>query len=194
MVDAEEYYSVNTIPALAWALDLYFKAGGKIKEGGIVELVFPAGAHKELMKKKGDHEIFLWLSKKKLFVRARCNYNKECSFNSERIDGSDREGLKGLPWGEINDRSFFIALRKWLIRNKFDYVTLIRALNTACDRKVEIPLTTKYGRTFKKFDDYRKNKWPEDATPDNREKFLEEVLVRVSFWIQSAAQVNALKS
>jgi len=58
---------------------------------------------------------------------------------------------------------------------------------------VEIPLTTKYGKTFKKFDEYRRNKWPEDATPDNRERFIEEVLVRVSFWFQSAHQVGALK-
>jgi hypothetical protein len=121
-------------------------------------------------------------------------YDKGCSFNSSRIDGSDREALKTLPWDETNDRSFFIAIRKWLVRLKFDFVTLIRALNTMCDRYVELPLTTKYGRTFKKFDEYRRNKWPEDATTDNRDKFLEEVLVRVSFWIQSAAQVNALKS
>jgi hypothetical protein len=193
MTDPNTYYPVNTIPALAWALDIYFRAGGAFKEGGIVELVFPAGKHKEVMRKKGEHEIILWLSKKQLFLRARCDYDKTCSFNSERINGEDREALKTLPWGETNDRSFFIAIRKWLIRLKFDFVTLIRALNTICDKHVEIPLTTKYGRTFKKFDDYRRHRWPEDATLDNREKFLEEVLVRVSFWIQSAAEVNALK-
>jgi hypothetical protein len=63
----------------------------------------------------------------------------------------------------------------------------------ACDRYVERPLTTKWGREFKKFDDYRKNKWPEDVNPNDRERFLEEVLVRASFWVQSAAQVDALK-
>jgi hypothetical protein len=193
MPDPNSYYAVNTIPALAWALDIYFRAGGAFKEGGILELVFPAGKHKEAMRKKGEHEILLWLSKKELFLRARCDYDKKCSFNSERISGDDREALKSLEWSEVNDRSFFIAVRKWLIRLKFDFVLLIRALNTVCDKRVEIPLTTKYGRTFKKFDDYRRHRWPEDATTDNREKFLEEVLVRVSFWIQSAAEVNALK-
>jgi hypothetical protein len=193
MPDPNSYYPVNTIPALAWALDIYFKAGGAFKEGGVVELIFPAGDHKELMRKKGKHEITLWLSKRQLFVKARCDYDKSCSFNSERIAGDAREALKALSWDEINDRKFFIAIRKWLIRLRFDFVTLIRALNTVCDRRVEIPLTTKYGRTFEKFNDYRSHKWPEDATPDNREKFLEEVLVRVSFWIQSAAEVDALK-
>jgi hypothetical protein len=193
MTDPNSYYPVNTIPALAWALDIYFKAGGAFKEAGVVEIVFPAGDHKELMRKKGKHEVLLWLSKRQIFVRARCDYDKSCSFNSERIAGEDREALKSLSWDEINDRSFFIAVRKWLIRYKFDFVTLIRALNTVCDRHVELPLTTKYGRTFKKFNDYRSHNWPEDTTPDNREKFLEEVLVRVTFWIQSAAEVDALK-
>ena len=193
MTDPDEYYPVNTIPALSWALDLYFKAGGKFKEGGVVELIFPAGSHKVMMQKKGEHDTILWMSKKKVFIRARCGFEKECSFNSGRIDAGNRDALRKLPWDETNSRAFFAALRKWLIRLKFDYVTLIRALNTVCDRKVEIPLTTKWGRTFKKFDDYRRNKWPEDVTPDDREKFLEEVLVRVSFWIQTAAQVGALK-
>ncbi len=193
MTNPDDYYPVNTIPALAWALDLYFKAGGAFKEGGVVELVFPAGEHKEVMRKKGLHENILWMSKKSLYVRARCSHDKDCNFNSERIDGGDREALKGLSWDQANDRAFFIAVRKWLIRLKFDFVTLIRALNTTCDKRVELPLTTKWGRTFKKFDEYRRNKWPEDATPDNRDRFLEEVLVRVSFWIQSAAQVKALK-
>jgi hypothetical protein len=98
-----------------------------------------------------------------------------------------------LEWGEAKADTFFKAIRKWVVRLDLDFVTFIRALNTVCDRRVEIPLTTKYGRTFKKFDEYRRNKWPEDATPDNREKFIEEVLVRVSFWIMSAHQVGALK-
>ncbi len=193
MTDVDEYYPVNTIPALSWALDLYFKAGGKFKEGGVVELILPAGSHRVMMQKKGDHDIILWMSKKKVFVRARCSFDKDCSFNSGRIAAHDREALKELPWDETNDRSFFVALRKWLVRLNFDFVTLIRAINTACDRKVKIPLTTKWGREFKKFDDYRKNKWPDDVSPSDRERFLEEVLVRVSFWVQSAAQVDALK-
>ena len=193
MTDPDEYYPVNTIPALSWALDLYFKADGKFKEGGVLELVLPAGTHKVMMQKKGDHDIILWMSKKKLYVRARCGFDKDCSFNTSRIAATDREKLKELPWDDTNSRAFFTALRKWLIRYKFDYVTLIRALNTACDRHVEIPLTTKWGREFKKFDDYRRNKWPEDVTTNDKERFLEEVLVRVAFWVQSAAQVNAIK-
>jgi hypothetical protein len=193
MTDPDEYYPVNTIPALSWALDLYFKAGGKFKEGGVVELILPAGAHRVMMQKKGDHDIILWMSKKKVYVRARCAFDKECSFNSGRIAADDREALKALPWDETNDRSFFMAIRKWLVRLNFDFVTLIRAINTACDRHVQIPLTTKWGREFKKFDDYRKNKWPDDVSPNDRERFLEEVLVRVSFWVQSAAQVDAIK-
>lgn len=193
MTNPDDYYPVNTIPALSRALALYFKAGGKLKDGNVIELIFPAGTHKELMKTKGEHEIILWLSKQQLFVRARCNYDKTCSFNSGRIDAADRDALKPLHWDLMNDRAFFVALRKWIFRLKFDFVTLIRALNMAADKYVEIPLTTKWGREFKKFDDYRKNRWPEDAKPDNRERFLEEVLVRVSFWVQSAVQVGALK-
>jgi hypothetical protein len=193
MTDPDEYYPVNTIPAISWALDLYFKADGKFKEGGVIELILPAGTHKMMMQKKGDHDIILWMSKKKVYVRARCSFDKECPFNSGRIDGWDRDALKKLPWDETNSRAFFSALRKWLVRHKFDYVTLIRAINTACDRKVQIPLTTKWGRVFKKFDEYRRNKWPDDVTTEDRERFLEEVLVRVAFWVQSAAQVNALK-
>jgi hypothetical protein len=193
MVDVDEYYPVNTIPAISWAVDLYFKADGKFKEGGVIELILPAGTHKELMQKKGDHDIIVWMAKKKVYVRARCSFDKDCKFNSERINAWDREALKRLPWDETNSRAFFTAVRKWLMRVGFDYVTLIRALNTACDRKVEIPLTTKWGREFKKFDDYRRNKWPDDVSTKDRDRFLEEVLVRVSFWVQSAAQVGALK-
>ena len=61
MTDPDEYFPVNTIPALSWALDLYFKAGGKFKEGGVLELIFPAGTHKVMMQKKGDHDIILWI-------------------------------------------------------------------------------------------------------------------------------------
>lgn len=193
MTDPDDYYPVNTIPVLSRAIDLYFRAGGKLKDGNVVELIFPAGKHKELMQTKGEHEIIMWLSKQDLFVRARCGYDKNCSFNTARINANDREGLKPLHWDLMNDRAFFVALRKWLFRLKFDFVTLIRALNMAADKYVQIPLTTKWGREFKKFDDYRKNRWPEDATPDDRERFLEEVLVRLSFWVQSAAQVGALK-
>ncbi|MFW9792744.1 MAG: hypothetical protein ACFFEE_00455 [Candidatus Thorarchaeota archaeon] len=193
MPDPDETYPVNTIPALAWALDLYFKAGGKFKDGKTIELIFPVSDHKEMMRKKGVHEIFMFLSKRKLHLKARCDFSKECSFNSPRINAWDREAVKTLEWGETDSQTFFKALRKWIQRLDLDFVTFIRALNTVCDRRVEIPLTTKYGRTFKKFDEYRRNKWPEDATPDNRDRFIEEVLVRVSFWIQSAHQVGALK-
>ncbi|MFW9808692.1 MAG: hypothetical protein ACFFE6_04835 [Candidatus Thorarchaeota archaeon] len=193
MPDIDEQYPVNTIPALAWALDLYFKAGGKFKEGKTIELIFPVSDHKEMMRKKGVHEIYMFMSKRKLFLKARCDFSKECSFNSQRINAWDREAVKTLDWGEAESQTFFKAVRKWIQRLDLDFVTFIRALNTVCDRRVELPLTTKWGREFKKFDEYRRNKWPEDATPDNREKFLEEVLVRVSFWIQSAYQVGALK-
>lgn len=193
MSKPDESHPVNAIPPLAWALELYMKAGGKFKEGKMIELVFPVEDHKELMRKKGSHDIYMWFSKGRIFLRGRCNYDKECSFNSGRINGSNREAVKKLVWGEARSDTFFKALRKWVVRLDLDFVTFIRALNTVCDKRVELPLTTKYGRTFKKFDEYRRNKWPEDATPNNREKFIEEVLVRVSFWIQSAHQVGALK-
>ena len=148
MTDPDEFYPVNTIPVLARALELYFKTGGKFKEGGVLELIFPAGKHKEMMRTKGEHEIIIWLSKQQLFVRARCSFDKDCSFNTPRFDAKDRDALKPLPWDLMNDRTFFVALRKWLFRLKFDFVTIIRALNTAADRYVEIPLTTKWGPTF----------------------------------------------
>jgi hypothetical protein len=193
MPDVDETYPVNTIPPLAWALDLYFKAGGKFKDGKTIELIFPVSDHKEKMRKKGVHEIFLFMSKRKLYLKARCNFSKECSFNSERINGWERDAVMTLDWGEADSKTFFKAVRKWINRLDLDFVTFIRALNTVCDRRVEIPLTTKWGRTFKKFDEYRKNKWNEEATPDNRDLFLEEVMLRVSFWILSASQVDALK-
>jgi hypothetical protein len=193
MSKQDEAHPVNAIPPLAWALELYMKAGGKYKEGKLLELVFPVEDHKEMMRKKGVHEIYMWFSKNRLNLRARCNYDKACPFNSERINAANRDAVKKLIWGEARSDTFFKALRKWVVRLDLDFVTFIRALNTVCDKRVEIPLTTKYGRTFKKFDEYRRNKWPEDATPDNRERFIEEVLVRVSFWIQSAHQVGALK-
>jgi hypothetical protein len=191
MTDPDEYYAVNTIPAIAWALELYLKAGARFKDRTI-EVVFPAGDHKESMRKKGDHEIVVWISNRKIYVRARCNFKKECKVNTGRVDGDNREALKALPWDEINVRAFFRTMMKWLMRMDLDFKTLIRAFNTVCDRRVVLPLTTKYGKKFDKFNDYRQHRWPEDATPDKRTRFLEEVLVRVSFWIQSAAQVNAL--
>jgi hypothetical protein len=193
MSKIEESHPVNAIPPLAWALELYMKAGGKYKEGKLIELIFPVEDHREMRRKKGTHEIYMWFSKNRLNLRARCNYDKACSFNSERINGANRDAVKKLIWGEARSDTFFKALRKWVVRLDLDFVTFIRALNTVCDKRVEIPLTTKYGRTFKKFDEYRRNKWPEEATPDNRGRFIEEVLVRVSFWIQSAHQVGALK-
>ncbi|MFW9789486.1 MAG: hypothetical protein ACFFE2_07470 [Candidatus Thorarchaeota archaeon] len=193
MSKPDESHPVNAIPPLAWALDLYLKAGGKYKEGKTIELIFPVQDHRENLRKKGTHDIFMWFSKGKIHLRARCSYDKGCNFNSERINGANREAVKKLDWGEAKADTFFKAIRKWIMRLDLDFVTFIRALNTVCDKRVEIPLTTKYGRTFKKFDEYRRNRWPEDVTPDNREKFLEEVLVRVAFWIQSAHQVGALK-
>lgn len=193
MPDVDESYPVNMIPALAWALDLYFKAGGHFRDGKTVELIFPVSDHKEMMRKKGIHEIFMFMSKRKLYLKARCDFDKECSFNSDRINGWDRDAVRTLDWGEADSKTFFKAVRKWIQRLDFDFVTFIRALNTVCDRRVEIPMKTKYGRTFKKFDEYRRNKWPEDVTPDTREEFLEEVMVRVSFWMLSAHQVGALK-
>jgi hypothetical protein len=193
MSKPDESHPVNAIPPLAWALALYMKAGGKYKEGKTIELIFPIGDHREKLMKKGDHEIFMWFSKGRLSLRARCNYDKDCDFNSVRINGAKRESIKKLVWGDIHANVFFKAIAKWIMRLDLDFVTFIRALNTVCDRRVEIPLTTKYGRTFEKFDEYRKNRWPEEVTTDDRAKFIEEVLVRVSFWIQSAHQVGALK-
>ncbi|MFX1265326.1 MAG: hypothetical protein ACFFH0_08090, partial [Promethearchaeota archaeon] len=192
MTKPDEYYGVNTIPAITWALELYFRKDSKHKKSGVVEVVFPAGNHKELRRKKGEHQITVWFSKRKIYVRSRCNYEKDCSANSDRIDGDNREALKTLNWEEINSRAFFKTVTKWLMRLDLDFATLVRALNTVCDRRVKLPLKTKYGKVFNRFNDYRQVNWPEDATPDKRNRFLEEVLVRVSFWIQSAAEVGAL--
>ena len=192
MTDRSELYPVNTIPPVTWAMQLYFKRDFKFKDPGTIELVFPAGDHKELLQKKGDHRIVLWFTDRKVFVRARCTYSSDCDFNSQRVRGGDREGMMVIPWEGTDDRAFFRAVTKWLLRIKFEYVPLIRSLTTVCDRYVEIPMTTKYGRTFEKFDEYRRNRWPKDAKPTDRPRFLEEVLVRVCFWIQSASDVDAL--
>lgn len=193
MSEKDEIYPVNALPGLAWTLQVYFKAKGKFKEGGVVELIFPAGDHKVRYRKKGKHEIIMWLHKKQLWIRSKCSYDNECPANVERVNASDREAVKTLPWEGTESRAFFKAVRKWILRLNLDFVTFVRALNTVCDRKVEIPLTTKWGRTFKNFDEYRRNRWPEDAIPEDREKFIEELIVRMSFWIQSAVQVDALK-
>jgi hypothetical protein len=184
---------VNTIPPIAWALNLYFKKDTKYKRKSTLEMAFPSGHHKERGRKKGHHEIKLLYSDKKIYVRARCLVNKECDFNSERIAGRDRRTLMDLGWEGTDSRKFFKAVTKWLMALELDYVLLIRALTTICDRRVKIPLTTQYGKTFAKFDEYRRNRWPEDAKPNDKPRFLEEVLVRVCFWIQSAAEVGALK-
>ena len=191
MTDSDEYYAVNIIPAIAWALNLYLKTGARFKDKTL-EVVFPAGDHKENMMKKGEHEIAVWISNRRIYARARCNFKKDCKVNTERVNGNDRDALKELPWDEVNVRAFFKTIMKWLMRMDLDFKTLIRSLNTVCNDRVALPLTTKYGKTFNEFNDYRKTKWPKDATLDNRSRFLEEVLVRVSFWMQSAAQVNAL--
>jgi hypothetical protein len=193
MTNPDEYYAVNTIPPITYALGLYLKTGAPLRKKGVIELIVPAGEHKELMSKKGSHDILIWLSKKKVHVRAKCQYDKNCKFNSDRIDGTDREALKTLSWDEANSRIFFQSIRKWLIKLDLDFVTFVRALNTVCNHYVEIPLTSQFGKTFENFDAYRKINWPKEATPDNREKFLEELLVRVAFWFQSAAIVGALK-
>ncbi len=193
MVDKEELYPVNTLPPLAWALKLYFKNDTKYKKKGVFELTFPSGKHKERMQKKGDHEISVWFSDKKIYVRAKCRYDKKCEFNSERITVEKREDLMDLGWEDVDSRKFFKSITKWLMKLDLDYVLLIRALVTITDKYVEIPLTTQYGRTFEKFDEYRKNRWPDDAKPSDKPRFLEEILVRVCFWIQSAAEVGALK-
>lgn len=193
MTKPDEYYAANVLPPIAWALDLYFKQGVRQRDTGVVEVIFPAGDHKVALSKKGNHEVAVWLSKQDVLVRARCTYDKRCSFNSDRVDARDREAVKSLPWDKTDQTRFFKAVRDWLLRLDLDFATLVRALVTVCDRKVETPLTTKYGKTFDKFDDYRRHKWPEDATPDNRPRLLEEVLFRVAFWFQTAAEVRALK-
>ncbi|TXT54951.1 MAG: hypothetical protein BAJATHORv1_50204 [Candidatus Thorarchaeota archaeon] len=193
MTNPDEYYPVNTLPALAWALNLYFKKGAPFKESRIIEMILPADKHKEKLKTKAVHEIAVWIADKQVYARARCPYDKKCSFNSERILAKNREELKSLPWDKIDQTKYYPILRKWLLALDFDYITLIRALAVVCDKKVQLPLETKYGRTFKKFNEYRSYRFPEDAKPDNMPRFLEEVLVRVGFWIQSAAEVDALK-
>jgi len=193
MTNPEESYPVNTIPALSWAFDLYFRHNGRFRDTPIVELIFPAGKHKEMMRKTGAHEILLLISKRRLYVRARCIDEKDCNFNTDRIDGKDRAALMKLSWDEIDSRKFFVMMTKWLMKLNIDSALMIRALNTVCDGKVVTPLKTQYGRVFEKFDDYRRNRWPEDATPDKMDRFLQEVIVRVAFWFQSAAAVGALK-
>ncbi len=193
MTNPDELFAVNLLPALSWAFELYFKKGARFKKTGILEAIFPAGNHKELRRKKGEHEISIWISQKRLFVRSKCEYKKECSFNTSRIDARDREALKGLGWEETNSRAYFKTMTKWLLRMEPDFKLMVKALATVCDRQVKIPMKTKYGRTFQRFDEYRRNRWPEEATPDDKPRFMEELLVRVAFWTQSAAEVGALK-
>ncbi|MHA1771850.1 MAG: hypothetical protein ACTSYL_11140 [Candidatus Thorarchaeota archaeon] len=193
MPKPDEYYAANTIPPIAWALDLYLKHKGRFKEQRVLEIAFPAGHHKEMMKKRGVHEIAVWTANRQIWARARCPVSKECKFNSPRVKGADREGIKSLPWDEIDEQKFFPAIRRWLLKMDLDFALFIRALNTVCDKRVEIPLTTQYGKTFEKFDAYRRKRWPKDVTPADKEKFLQEVLLRVAFWFQTAAIVGALK-
>jgi len=193
MPKPDEQYPVNTIPPIAWALNLYFKVGGRFKKKGIVEVIFPVGHHKERRQKKGVHEIILWISKQRLYLRSRCTFDKECEANIDRVDAGDREAVKTLPWDELNNRAFFKTMQKWISRLDLDFVTIIRALNTVADRKVELPLTTRFGKKFSKFNEYRMTRWPAGLTPDKKEEYLEEVLLRISFWIRAAAEVDALK-
>ena len=193
MPEPQERYPVNTIPGITWALKLYFQKKPLSKKLRTLELTFPAGKHKEKMRKKGEHKIVVWHNKMEVFVRSRCDFDSKCEFNSDRFDGADRDSLIGLGWEGTDSRQFFVAITKWLMRIDLDFITLVRAIITMCDRRVEIPLTTKYGRTFEKFEEYKKNRWPEDTTPDDQSKYLEEILVRMNFWLQSAAEVGALK-
>ena len=193
MTDPDDHYGVNLIPAFQWALDLYLKKHPKYRLPGIIEVILPAGHHKERMRKVGEHDIVVWISDTEVFLRTKCSFDNKCKFVSRRMRGRDREALKELPWGDTDVRKFFSVMRDWVLSLKLDFVTIIKALNTVCDRYVEIPMTTQYGKTFEKFDEYRRNRWPEDATPDNRPRFIEEVLLRVCFWIMTAAKVGALK-
>ncbi len=194
MTKPDEYYAANVIPPIAWALDLYFKQGHRPKDAPVVEISFPAGQHKEALRTLGKHEIAVWISKQEVFVRPRCSYDKDCKFMGPRIDARDREAVKALAWDKTDKTKFFKTIRDWLLELNLDFTTLVRALVTVCDRMVTIPLTTRYGKTFDKFDDYRRHKWPEDATPDDKPRLLEEVLFRVAFWFQTAADVGALKN
>ncbi|UCE10221.1 MAG: hypothetical protein JSW61_14815 [Candidatus Thorarchaeota archaeon] len=194
MSRVEEYYGVNVLPPIAWALDLYLKKFPKLKKSGAIEVTFTAESHRERLSAKGQHEIVVWFTNKELFARGRCTFEKECKFNTERVSARDREGLKELDWSKLNNRQLFKALTKLLMKLDLDFVTLIRALNTVSDHKVKIPHTTKWDRTFEKFDDYRKNRWPEDVDTSDRARFIEEVLVRVCFWFMSAAAVGDLKT
>lgn len=193
MTKPDEYYAANVFPPLAWALELYFKQGRRSKETPVVEIAFSAGEHKAALRTQGQHEIVVWLSKQEVFLRPRCTYDKDCKFMGPRINARDREAVKALPWDKTDQTKFFKPTRDWVLKLNLDFTTLVRALVTVCDRMVTIPLTTRYGKTFDKFDDYRRHKWPEDATPDNKSRLLEEVLLRVAFWFQTAADVGALK-
>ena len=193
MTKPDEYYGVNTLPVIAWALEVYFKNKGRYKTSGALDVILPAGNHKRFGE-KGGHDISVWISDdRKIYAKARCTHDDACEFNSERFEATDREGLKTIKWDKINDRRFFQNIRKWLMKMNLDFKLFIRSIAATCDNKVEIPLTTQYGRTFEKFDEYRRSRWAEDATPDKRDKFLEEVLVRSCFWIMAAAAVEALK-
>ncbi|MHA1576139.1 MAG: hypothetical protein ACTSU3_02140, partial [Candidatus Thorarchaeota archaeon] len=84
MPEPKERYPVNTIPGITWALKLYFQKKPLPKKSRTLELTFPAGQHKEKMRKKGEHKIVVWHSKKEVFVRSRCDFSSKCEFNSER--------------------------------------------------------------------------------------------------------------
>ncbi|MBD3159800.1 MAG: hypothetical protein GF309_13540 [Candidatus Lokiarchaeota archaeon] len=193
MTDSDSLYAVNTLPALAYAFDVYSKIDAPFKDPGAVEMILHADDHKKLLQKKGEHQVIVWFADGKVFARARCTFDKECDFNKPRVGGKDREGLKTLPWEKTKEKRFFILLSKWVMKLGYDYSTLIKALVAVCDKKVETPLTTKYDKTFNKFNEYRKVNWPDDVSLEDRQRFLEEVLVRVSFWFKAAAEVDALK-
>ncbi|MFO7836854.1 MAG: hypothetical protein R6V83_09375 [Candidatus Thorarchaeota archaeon] len=193
MTDPDQMYAVNILPALAYAFDVYSKTDAPYKDSGAVEMVLQAGEHKKLLEKKGEHQVIVWFADGKIFARARCTYEKECDFNKPRVSAKDREGLKTLPWDKTNEKRFFILTSKWLMKLGYDYSTLIKALVAVCDKKVQTPLTTKYDKTFNKFNEYRKTQWPDDVDLSDKQRFLEEVLVRVSFWFKAAAEVDALK-
>ncbi len=193
MTNPDEHYPVNTIPPLAWAFELYFAHKGRFKDTPIIEVIVPVSAHKGLVHKKGSHDIVMWISKRRLYVRSRCTDDNNCNFNTDRIDGSDREALKKISWENIDIRKFFAIITKWLLRLNLDMVLFIRALNSVCDSRVTLPLTTEFGKTFERFNDYRKTRWPSDVTPDKMDMFMRELLIRVAFWFRAAATVNALK-
>ena len=71
----DEFYGVNTLPAIGWALNVYTKAKGRYPVSGTLEAVLPAGNHKKF-RKKGGHEIVIWITDRKIYKALELDRSK----------------------------------------------------------------------------------------------------------------------